>query len=135
MEPEKYHVLIADDSSLDRQILNIYLSHKYRISESVNGLSAVTSAEGLQPDIIIMDLLIPDIGGLNIIQEFQDNRKTRHIPIIFVTILNQILIRNWYPELAEATIMNKPLNQSKLVQKIEELILPTTSASSFNTAQ
>ena len=135
METDKHHVLIADDSTLDRQILNIYLSHKYRISEADNGLSAVTSAEGLQPNIIIMDLLIPDIAGLNIIQELQENRKTKHIPVIFVTILNQILIRNWYPELADETIMNKPLNQSKLVQKIEELILPTTSATSFNSAQ
>ncbi len=79
-------VLIVDDFADARELLGDYLKHwGYSIAEAVDGADAMMRAEGLQPDVILMDMSMPVVDGLEATRFLKANARTRHIPIIALT--------------------------------------------------
>ena len=79
-------VLIVEDNELNMKLFNDLLeAHGYRTVQTRNGLKAVGLAREHRPDLILMDIQLPEVSGLQVTQWLKDDAELRDIPVIAVT--------------------------------------------------
>lgn len=79
-------ILVADDDDMNREIMEAFLtSEDYRVSLAHNGASAIRMAALLQPDLIILDVKMPDMTGYEVCKVLRRQETTRETPIMIVT--------------------------------------------------
>lgn len=79
-------VLIIDDNTLNLELLSYLLTmHEYQVHTAATANEALKILETLQPQIILADLQLPDIDGIELIRTLKSDEKYRHIPIIAIT--------------------------------------------------
>jgi CheY-like chemotaxis protein len=82
-------VLIVDDDENNRGVLCDALDGEpYRLLEAAGGQQALDIADKEQPDLILLDVLMPGLDGIATLQKLKADERTRHIPVIMVTVLN-----------------------------------------------
>ncbi len=81
-------ILIVDDVSTNVQLLATALSRLYRIKVANNGSSALSIAQNEQPDLILLDTMMPHMDGFEVLRRLKENTLTDNIPVIFVTADN-----------------------------------------------
>tara|TARA_B100001123_G_C15152817_1_gene964192 strand:- start:761 stop:1144 length:384 start_codon:yes stop_codon:yes gene_type:complete len=82
----KKTILIVEDNDLNLKLFRDLLSaNGYETHETKEGLEAVTLTRNLQPDLILMDIQLPEISGLDITRTIKSDEGLKHIPIIAVT--------------------------------------------------
>ncbi|MCL2009686.1 MAG: response regulator [Synergistaceae bacterium] len=86
-ETKANSVLIVDDEVLNIMILRHILSPEYTVYVAKSGHSAISAAEMYLPDVILLDIVMPDIDGYDVITALKKSEKTQNIPVIFVTSL------------------------------------------------
>jgi len=82
-------VLIVDDEIINIELISNLLEEKYIILSADNGKDAIKSANKNHPDLILLDILMPDMDGYTICQKLKRNASTNSIPIIFLTSKNK----------------------------------------------
>ncbi|WP_163339476.1 diguanylate cyclase domain-containing protein [Desulfopila sp. IMCC35008] len=88
---EKARILIVDDEKINLKILASLLKDEYLPILARNGEQALQHAfSDLPPDLILLDVVMPEMGGYEIIKILKDDEQTKNIPVIFVTALNSI---------------------------------------------
>jgi ligand-binding sensor domain-containing protein/signal transduction histidine kinase/DNA-binding NarL/FixJ family response regulator len=80
-----YHVLLVDDNIEIRHCIRTILSPYYTIHEASNGMEACTLAKRTIPDLIISDIAMPEMDGLEFTRHIKDDERTQHIPVILLT--------------------------------------------------
>ncbi|HXQ82234.1 MAG TPA: response regulator [Opitutaceae bacterium] len=79
-------ILVVDDQAINVQLLKRKLEHdKLEVLTASNGLEALEQVKAHKPDLILLDLMMPDMDGMEVAQRLQTSSDTRSIPIIFVT--------------------------------------------------
>lgn len=82
----KPRVLIVDDQASNVKLLAAILGDDYRVRVATNGPDALKLAESApQPDLILLDIMMPDMDGYQVFQRLQSDPATRRIPVIFLT--------------------------------------------------
>ena len=89
MENRKQIVLIVDDMTANIEVLDGVLGEEYEILFATNGKDAVEIATDNQPDIILLDVVMPDMDGYEVCARLKANHQTQDIPVIFITAMNQ----------------------------------------------
>ena len=85
----KTHILVVDDQSENINILGNMLSDTYEIAVALNGQDAITIASSKPyPDLILLDIMMPEMDGFETCRKLKVNPDTKDIPIIFLTALN-----------------------------------------------
>jgi len=85
----EYTVLIVDDDDLNREVLEAYLSLEgYSVLITGNGQKAIEITQSKQPDLILLDVNLPDINGIEVCRTLKSNPATQHIPIMIITGLS-----------------------------------------------
>ena len=85
MDKNSKIILLAEDNKDIRAFIVEQLKEKYRILEAGNGVVGIQLAEKHIPDLIITDVMMPQLDGYNMVKSLRDNEKTNHIPIIMLT--------------------------------------------------
>ncbi|MBF0193957.1 MAG: response regulator [Magnetococcales bacterium] len=80
-------ILVVDDEANNISILNEILQNKFQILFSLNGPDAINLCEKYKPDLILMDIIMPDMSGYEVCKILKNNPKTAEIPIIFISAL------------------------------------------------
>ena len=84
-------VLVVDDIPANIEVLSGILRGLYRVRASTSGARALAIAQSdTPPDIILLDVMMPDMDGLEICRRLKADLRTRHIPVIFVTAMSEI---------------------------------------------
>jgi two-component system cell cycle response regulator DivK len=84
--PSTKRILVVEDNELNMKLLNDVLeAHGYEVMSTGRGQVAVEWARQYQPDLILMDLQLPDLSGLEATRQLKADKKTREIPVIAVT--------------------------------------------------
>ena len=86
-ERKKNRILVVDDESVNVMILKDILGLDYNVSAATDGPDAIEVAEELLPDLILLDIVMPDMDGYTVISKLKDNEKTKDIPVIFLTAM------------------------------------------------
>jgi len=81
-------LLIIDDDEMNTRILTHTLESDYTIYTVSDGVQAVAKAEEYMPDLILLDIVMPNMDGYQILAELKNSEKTRKIPVIFITGLD-----------------------------------------------
>src|SRR5580693_6409480 len=82
----KERILVVDDQPINVQLLKRKLEReKLEVLTANNGLEALEQVKNHKPDLILLDLMMPDMDGLEVCQRLQASSETRSIPVIFVT--------------------------------------------------
>jgi diguanylate cyclase (GGDEF)-like protein len=81
-------LLFVDDDRSNLMLLSHMLQDQYTVRVASNGVTALRIAEKYQPDLILLDILMPGLDGYQVFTALQDSPSTMHIPVIFITGLN-----------------------------------------------
>jgi len=103
-------VLIVDDAPINIQILNEALKDQYRVFFAPCGKDAIRIASSSLPDMILLDVMMPEMDGYEVCRIIKDDEITRHIPVIFITAMNQQENEAAGLELGAADYITKPFN-------------------------
>lgn len=82
-------ILVVDDNSNNLKLISTILSPVYRVLVTSSGSDALTVAEAKQPDLILLDIMMPDMDGYQACMNLKENDATRDIPVIFLTAKDQ----------------------------------------------
>ena len=83
----KQRILIVDDVRLNTKILESALGDEYELRIASNGKEALAMIREEMPDLILLDIVMPEMDGYEVCAQLQQNAKTRDSPIIFLTAL------------------------------------------------
>ncbi|MCM0148753.1 response regulator [Photobacterium galatheae] len=86
--PKRKTLLLVDDEPANLQVLQNILSTEYRLIFAKDGQRALALARAEKTDLILLDVMMPDLSGFEVIQHLKTLPETRHIPVIFVTALS-----------------------------------------------
>jgi two-component system sensor histidine kinase/response regulator len=114
-----YKILIVDDVMSNVLLLKILLSNeKYQVCTANCGNACIEQAKAEKPDLILLDVMMPDISGFDAAQILKKSPETAHIPIIFLTALNNPndLVHGF--QVGASDFLTKPFNKEELVVRV-----------------
>ena len=116
-------ILIVDDSP--SQLLGIQrivekLGHEFITAE--DGAAGVEVAKRELPDMVLMDVVMPNLNGFQATRSISKNPDTAHIPIILVTTKDQETDRVWGMRQGAKAYLTKPVNEGALIKLVKELL-------------
>ena len=119
----KKTILVVDDEAELRNVLVMRLSNSgYETIEAGNGKDAINIAKEKKPDLIILDIMMPDMDGMSASQQLKDNESTKDIPIIFLTGLQDKDSEQTDHLSGDNIIFAKPYNSNELLVVVKKLI-------------
>ncbi len=119
----KKKILVVDDeASLTRMLRrNLEATGKYEVREENSGAHAYKTAREFQPNMIILDVMMPDVDGGDVAAKIQDDENLKHIPIVFLTaILKKEEAESTGGNIAGRTFLAKPVKVDDLIACIEK---------------
>jgi len=88
---KKSCILIVDDERQNIKLLNQFLRDSYKIMAAKDGEQALNAIRGsIVPDLILLDIMMPGIDGYEVCRRLKADKRTKHIPVIFVTAVTEI---------------------------------------------
>lgn len=120
VETEKATILIAEDTDSNFDLLNAILGRKYRLVRAKDGMEAVTMYDEVNPDLILMDIKMPNLDGLEATRIIR--QLSAEVPIIAQSAYAYEHDRNAAEEAGCNDFISKPIAQEKLKEKIKEKI-------------
>lgn len=116
-------ILIVDDDIETTNLLKTIVIRKGHQPTSVNNsMSAVEVANSIFPDLILLDIMMPGINGIQLCKIFQSTPDLKHIPIIIVSAVNDIGSKKDAFNAGAKDFLTKPVRADDLTQKIETLV-------------
>jgi CheY-like chemotaxis protein len=113
-------ILVVDNEPSIREVAQISLETVagWDVTIAGSGLEGLAAAEREQPDAILLDVMMPDMDGLDTFSRLQANPNTRSIPVILLTAKVQTSDRQSYTELGIRSTISKPFSPLDLAQQI-----------------
>ena len=118
----KKKVLIVDDEPNVRRLSRTILSKKFDVCEAEDGKQAVEIANAQQPDVILMDMMMPKMDGLTACYAIKNNPATKSIPIIMVTAIGFELNIKLSQQMGANGYVTKPFSSQELLAKIGQVL-------------
>jgi len=127
---KKVLILIVDDEEDLLWMLGKRLRAKgYSVIAATNGSDAVDLAKSLHPDIVVLDIVMPEMGGGEVAGKLKEHPLTRNIPVMFLTALRSKTEEKEHGSMVGNNItLSKPLDPEILLDQIKKL-LPVTAVS------
>ena len=115
-------VLIVDDDPDIQKLVSYNLTQAgYQVVAAASGLEALNAAQDQTPDLIVLDIMLPDLDGLEVCRRLRRQEKTRRIPIIMLTARTQEVDRVVGFELGADDYVMKPFSPRELVLRIKSI--------------
>jgi twitching motility two-component system response regulator PilH len=116
-------ILVVDDSPTQlANLVRLLEAHGHKAITADNGMKGVEVAEKEQPDLVLMDVVMPELNGFQATRKITKNPKTEHIPVILVTTKDQETDKVWGERQGASGYITKPPNEQELLAKINELL-------------
>lgn len=126
-------VLLAENNPDNRQTLITYLSaRRYQVIAVETGQEAIALAENQKPDIILIDIQIPELNGLEVTRALRAHPILGDIPIVAMTSLNAPLEQSRYLEVGMNHVLTKPFRLKELTYVIDRLLAPLGATNEGN---
>ena len=123
INPSEYKILIVDDVMSNVLLLKVLLTNeKFAIATASNGLQALEQVEKENPDLVLLDVMMPDMSGFEVAQHLKSNPNTADIPIIFLTALNSTadIVKGF--QVGANDFISKPFNKEELIIRVTHQI-------------
>ena len=123
INPSEYKILIVDDVMSNVSLLKVLLTNeKFAIATASNGRQALEQVEKENPDLVLLDVMMPDMSGFEVAQHLKSNPQTAEIPIIFLTALNSTadIVKGF--QVGANDFISKPFNKEELIIRVTHQI-------------
>jgi CheY-like chemotaxis protein len=122
MPPKK--LLVIDDEGDIREVarLSLELTEGWAVLSANGGAAGMTLALSMEPDAILLDVMMPEMDGPSTLRALQQNAATKSIPVIFLTAKVQAADRERFMQLGVRTIIAKPFDPLTLGQQIRDAL-------------
>ena len=115
-------ILVVDDSPTERHVLVELLTRKgYQVLTAESGEEGIEKAKNEQPDLVLMDVVMPGLNGYQATRTLTRDDSTKHIPVIVCTSKGQETDKIWGLRQGAQNYMVKPINPEELLAKIAAL--------------
>jgi twitching motility two-component system response regulator PilH len=117
-------ILVVDDSKTQLESISRMLTkHGHEILTAKDGETAVDSANINQPDLILMDVVMPGLNGFQATRQISNNAVTSHIPVIILTSKDQDTDKIWAKRQGAKDYIVKPAEEKELIGKIDAILV------------
>lgn len=123
INPSEYKILIVDDVISNVLLLKVLLTNeRFNIVTADNGTRALEQVKKENPDLILLDVMMPDISGFEVAQQMKENPGMAGIPIIFLTALNSTadIVKGF--QVGGNDFISKPFNKEELIIRVTHQI-------------
>ena len=116
-------ILVVDDSPTQQaNLVRIVENHGHQTITADNGMDGVKKAIAEKPDLILMDVVMPELNGFQATRQITRNAETAHIPVVLVTTKDQDTDKVWGERQGAKGYIVKPPVEAELLAKINELL-------------
>lgn len=115
----KNTVLAVDDTPENLDVLKGILSHQYNVKGAINGPMALKIAQKQRPDIILLDIMMPDVDGYEVCRALKANPDTRDIPVIFITAKSTVEDEQRGFEIGAVDYITKPISPPIVKERVK----------------
>ncbi|MGD1808631.1 diguanylate cyclase [Dapis sp. BLCC M126] len=118
--PKLANILVVDDLPANLKVLvNILKNQDYKIRKVTNGQSAIKAVKKELPDLILLDIKMPDMDGYEVCQKLKSDKETKDIPIIFISALSEVFDKVKAFEVGGIDYITKPFQQEEVLARIK----------------
>ena len=114
-------LIIEDNIDLNTLITN-YLSEEYKVYQAYDGMEGFDIAQKVIPDLILTDIMMPKMDGMDLAKKLHTSLETSHIPLIVISALNDRILNDGYWKSGIVDFVQKPIDMERLLFKINGLI-------------
>ncbi len=116
----KSDILIVDDTPDNLRVLSAILTnHGYEVRKALNGQRAIASVQSEPPDLILLDIKMPEMDGYEVCQQLKASPRTREVPIIFISALDDALDKVKAFASGGVDYVTKPFQEAEVLVRIE----------------
>lgn len=116
-------ILVIDDEEKIRKVLTIHLTAEgYEVVTAANGFEALRDMEKIKPDLIITDIVMPKVSGLEFTQALKNKVETRGIPIIVISAFSDKETVEAARKLGAAKFLAKPFETKNLLDVVKKVL-------------
>lgn len=116
-------ILVVDDIPVNIQLLQAFLAtQSYKTFIARNGEEALQQADKIEPDLILLDVMMPKMNGFETCRRLKLSEKTKYTPVIMVTALNEIESKIKGIEAGADDFISKPFNKLELLARVKSLL-------------
>ncbi len=119
----KHTIMIADDSANVRKMIADGLEEAgYRTLEAADGGQAVQAISKEGPDVVLLDIIMPQLDGFEVLRQLKDDASTELIPVIMISSLHDVAKRVQAFELGADDFLIKPIEKTELLARVKSLV-------------
>lgn len=116
-------ILIADDNAANRELLEAYLANiECEIEMSVDGEDTLAKVKSFQPDLVLLDVMMPKRSGFEVCEQLKKSADTSRIMVLMVTALNELGDIERGVKAGTDDFLSKPVNRVELVKRVENML-------------
>jgi two-component system, cell cycle response regulator DivK len=121
-------ILLVEDNNEVRELLALFMTRLgYKVFEAATGLEAIDLASTVQPNLIMMDLRLPEMNGAETTARLKANPSTRHIPVLVVTAYAAGIDTRRALDAGAAEILHKPIDITRLSNVVRRYLSARTT--------
>jgi PAS domain S-box-containing protein len=118
----RHKILVVDDELLNVELMRAYLSNDYEVITAYNGKDALDKVKSEEPDLILLDVMMPDMDGYEVCRIIRHDYKIDFIPIIMITALTSKEDHQKGIEAGADEFLKKPVGKFELDRKLSSLL-------------
>ena len=116
-------ILVVDDSPSEMaKFRDILTRHQYEVIEAHTGDDGIQKANEFFPDVILMDVVMPEMNGFRATRKLTRDPKTSHIPVVIISTKNQETDRVWGKRQGARDYLSKPITEEALITVIRSVM-------------
>ena len=118
--PPKGNILIVDDKQANLRLLSEALNEQgYKVRCVINGQRCLKAVRTIPPDLILLDIMMPDMDGYEVCQKLKADREIREIPVIFLSALDEVIDKVRAFEVGGVDYITKPFQLEEVLVRVE----------------
>ncbi|MGH3072223.1 MAG: response regulator [Gaiellaceae bacterium] len=118
--PDPATILVCDDDPSLRELVRAVLGARYRFVEAADGIEALALAREIRPDLIVLDVMLPGLSGIEVLETLRTEEPLRSIKVVVITAWSHAEIE---AQVAGADrFVSKPFDPDDLSEAVEELL-------------
>jgi PAS domain S-box-containing protein len=130
--PTKGNILIVDDVPENLRLLSTMLTEQgYKVRPVINGKLALNAAQLLPPELILLDIMMPELNGYEVCQQLKASVATREIPVIFLSALDNVLDKVKAFSVGGVDYITKPFQVEEVIARVENQLTIVRQRSSL----
>ncbi len=113
-------ILVCDDDPPLRELVRAVLGPRYQFIEAADGTEALAAARDVRPDVMVLDVMLPGINGIDVLRELRSDEQIADIPVVVITAWSHAEAEAWAA--GADRFVSKPFDPDELSRAVEELL-------------